>query len=153
MAVQTGETIVGSQEKDFDNLAILQGIGEAVRALDTKKRDDILSQIAELELPAYAVPEGEVIEVVPFGKSREIPLDLEVFDPDDESWEEVSAGSSMYDQHVQKRRMFEPFFLGHSVEAVGGEFYVYNQDRTARICATRNARFYPVLADQDRRYI
>lgn len=146
MAVDTLRTPeIGTGEAEtWESLMAVHGLWQIVRGLDISQRGGSDRLMAALRTKPYVAPEGECIVVVPHGKSREIPLHVEVFDDDAEDWHRVSPESETYESHVGFERLLDPYFVGRSIEqdVVDGKVYVYGEDHDIRVLASVNARFY-----------
>lgn len=146
MSAETREPQVQSPARDFNNFAVLHGLALALRDLDSRKREALQELVGKFKFPKYVAPEGHGIEVEPnYAKSREVPLDLEVFD-DREDWRGVERYSDEYDGLIRYHREFEPYFVGQSIEHEDFgdgvvETYVYSADHNARVQVTHETVF------------
>lgn len=146
-SVETRERQVPSLSRDFNNFAVLHGLVLALHDLDSRKQETLQELIAKFRFPAFVAPDGHGIEIEPnYAESREVPLDVEVFDEVDEDWHGIHHDSEDYDRLVRYHREFEPFFVGHSIEQetfVEGETetYVYSVDHNARVQVTPETVF------------
>lgn len=132
------EVIVKSPDVAFSNLGVLHELRRRLKAQGDN--GEVLTSYADaIRLDDYVAPEGYAIEVVPQGRSQEIPLTIQERGGD--SWVSVRVASGRYDGLVGKQRVFEPFFRGTRVSFEDGYFYVYGHQGTVRADATDEARF------------
>lgn len=147
VSAETRKPEVQSPARDFDNFTVLHGLALALRDLDSRKREALQEMVTKFRFPTYIAPEGHCIEIEPnYAKSREVPLDVEVFDDTNEDWHGVHRDSEAYDDLVSFYREFEPYFVGQSIEQEDSgdgavRTYVYNSDHNARVQVTHETVF------------
>lgn len=118
-----------------------------MRDLNVRNREELQEMVAKFRFPKYVAPEGHAIEVEPnYVKSREVPLDVEVFDDEQEDWRGVKRHSDEYDGLIRHYREFEPYFVGQSIEQEDFgdgvvETYVYSADHNSRVQITHETVF------------
>ena len=145
MSPEVLETDQTSMEVNFSNFSILQGITRTVYHLDSRMRESLQAMLGNLRLAPFVAKADEAIEVYPDShRSREVPLSVEVFDEQHESWLSLHTDSDEYENRVELRRGFDPYFLAKSLEqdSLDGKLYAYAEDHNTRVLIKHDTQFH-----------
>lgn len=141
MSVETGEIVLEGTEK-FSNILVLHGLRRALHDMGRLVKTDTMERLlSQLQLSPFEAPEGTAIEIVPQGKSREIPLRVEEFNSSANDWFEVRTDSDVYREAVEFRFGFDAHFFGTKLEVNpdNHEIYVVDANRGFRVRAEHDS--------------